>query len=100
MKTADVLKEARAKIETGWCRTRMEQWRGGRMCYCAVGAVDASTTLTEERFQAYRELQRTIAPAALGSYTPIIFRFNDESPSKKRVLAVFDETIARLEGGS
>jgi hypothetical protein len=94
--TLKKLKEAREMISQGWIQGSYSRAEAGVTCFCAKGALfgaceDISTALD----LAY--LLEDDLPEGYGG----LVSFNDEKGrTKEEVLALYDRTIARLEGAA
>lgn len=106
---AQTLRRAKARIEKGrWIQGDYVDKRDGVMCYCAMGAIQRSTTDFSKQNLAARVLAETLVedPAfrrfktghAYDSST--VVEFNDRrGRTRDQVLKAFDRAIARLEAG-
>ena len=93
MTVLELLKAGREKIVKGWTKYAFKKY--GRKRYCAVGAVRSLTDDLHLWVAARRELDYTLSAEL--DYEDGVYTYNDNSPSKKRVVELYDKTIARLE---
>ena len=102
MKTKEILKGARGRIEQGWCQkasardaqgTRVLAMCSSAVKWCAIGAIDAEM----QHEDGYHNPISTIARVA---GTDNVAQWND-SPDRtqEEVLAVFDKAIERWGSG-
>lgn len=104
-RTRRVLQSARARIIRGWTQgafarnregIRQQATEPGGVCWCAVGAIEASTSceiLRESAVEALSRVVRSVGEGCRGR----VYMWND-SPRRSRhqVIAAFDRAIARL----
>lgn len=90
--TLRILRRARDLIAAGWTRGRLQRQYAGQVRYCAIGALEEAA--------AYEGKSKLIGDRIGSAMQPdglYIVTFNDGLRSKKPVLEVFDEAIARME---
>lgn len=93
----DVLIAALALVRQGWTRGRSKKRRGDRACYCATGAVKATTSSFIAQVHAIHRLRVEIPGYdALSLTAPHVYEYNDAKGRKKtEVIALFERAIAR-----
>lgn len=100
MKTSEVLKRAKAKIEQGWCQRypavskeshHVPAESKDAVKWCALGAIDAVSFTFRQHDRARRYLDRVTEDGA-------IFVFNDRpGTTQQDVIAKFDQAIKLAE---